>query len=75
MAEIVKNPLSFETVSRVVLVASSVSTTLAFGTTALLASYTVALSEPLTFWPKAGGKRRVKAAASSPADRMARFVM
>src|ERR1035441_4257238 len=51
MAAILKNPLPFDTVSRVVLVASSVSTTLAFGTTALLASYTTPLSEQLTPGP------------------------
>jgi hypothetical protein len=75
MAEILKNPLPFDTVSRVVFVASSVSTTLAFGTTALLASYTTPLSEQLTFWQKASDGRNVRTAMSSPTDDVAYRVM
>jgi hypothetical protein len=75
MAEILKNPLPFETVSRAVWVASSVSTTLAFGTAASLASYTVPLREQLAFWPKEGDGGKVRTAASSPTGRMARRVM
>jgi hypothetical protein len=45
-----KNPALFDTVSRFVLVASSVSSTLAFGMTAPLASAAVPLIDPVAFW-------------------------
>src|SRR5258708_8275586 len=49
-----KNPELFEFVSRFVFVASSVKTTVAFGITALLASTTVPLIDPVAFWPTSG---------------------
>jgi hypothetical protein len=46
-----KTPELFETVSRFVFVASSVSVTVAFGMMAPLASVTVPLMFPVAFWP------------------------
>jgi hypothetical protein len=51
MAAKLKNPELFDIVSRFVFVASSMSTTVAFGITALLASATVPLIDPVAFWP------------------------
>jgi len=48
-----KNPALFETLCRVTLVASSVSVTVAFGTTAPVESLTVPVMLPVAFWPYA----------------------
>ena len=61
-----KNPLLFDTVSRVTLVASLVRTILAWGITAPVESVTIPLNEPVEFCPISAELNRKETARNSP---------